>query len=176
VNREDSHIEQPERLVEQEFLAAYDKYAEPIYRHCFFRVYSEAKAEELVQDTFMKTWDYLRQGKQVHNLRPFLYRVANNLIIDYSRKRKEDSLERVMEDNPSAEPVEDDKQSPEHRLLLQQVRDSLKRLPEEAREILIMRYIDDLDPKDIAQVLNITPNHVSVKINRALKLLQQLHD
>ena len=79
------------------FLTAYDKYADAIYRHCFFRVFSKEKAEELTQETFMRTWQYLEDGKEVLNLRAFLYRVANNLIIDHSRKKKEERLDNFHE-------------------------------------------------------------------------------
>jgi RNA polymerase sigma-70 factor (ECF subfamily) len=161
-----------EHKTEQEFLEAYDAYADALYKHCFFRVYSSARAEELVQDTFMKTWDYQRKGKRVDNLRAFLYKTANNLIIDYSRKRREASLEQELDQNPGWEPA-DEKPSPEHQLMLQQMRDSLKDLPEDARQLLTWRYIDDLDPKDIAAILDITPNNASVKLNRAIQLLKQ---
>jgi RNA polymerase sigma factor (sigma-70 family) len=162
------------QATEKEFLSAYDAYADALYKHCFFRVYSRTRAEELVQDTFMKTWDYLGKGKEIENLRAFLYKTANNLIIDYSRKKREISLEQELEEKPGWEPA-DDRPTLEHNLLLQQVRDSLKQLPEEARQLLTWRYIDDLDPKDIAEILDVTPNNVSVKLNRALQLLKSLY-
>lgn len=64
--------------IEAQFLAAYDEWADAIYRHCFFRVYSKERAEELVQDTFMKTWQYLEKGNEVENLKAFLYKVAKS--------------------------------------------------------------------------------------------------
>lgn len=159
---------------ENQFLEAYDAYAEALYKHCFFRVYSSARAEELVQDTFMKTWDYLRKGGQIDNLRAFLYKTANNLIIDHSRRKHETSLEQELEANPGWEPA-DQQPPPEHQTLLRQVRDSLEQLPAEERQLLIWRYIDDLDPKDIALILEITPNNVSVKLNRAMQLLKRYY-
>lgn len=158
---------------EQEFLAAYDAYAEAIYRHCVFRVYNAELAEELMQETFMKTWQYLAKGNEIENLRAFLYRVANNLVIDYSRRKKEDSLEAMMSQHPDFEPSMDISKKLEHNLLLDQVLKELKTLPAEIQEILTLRFVDDLDPKDIAVILGITPNNASVRINRALRLLQQ---
>src|ERR1044071_643544 len=108
-----------EQQTENEFLAAYDSYSQALYKHCFFRVYSAAKAEELVQDTFMKTWDYIRKGHKVENLKAFLYKTANNLIIDYSRKKRDVSLEQQLDENPGWEPA-DDQPTPQHNLLLQQ--------------------------------------------------------
>ena len=65
---------------EQEFLDAYKQYADSIYRHCYFRVYNKELAEDLTQETFIKTWKYIAQGKEIKNIKAFLYRVAVNLI------------------------------------------------------------------------------------------------
>jgi RNA polymerase sigma-70 factor, ECF subfamily len=158
--------------IQQQFLSAYDNYSEAIYRHCFFRVYSKVRAEELVQETFMRVWQYLMQGKKVENLRAFLYRVANNLIIDESRKKKEESLEILMEKSPAYEPSYEGHKSIEKKILYNEVVDGMKDLPPDYKEILVLRYIDDLDPKEIAQILETNANNVSVKINRAVKALK----
>lgn len=159
--------------LEQEFLNAYDQYADAIYRHCVFRVYNNALAEEMMQETFMKTWQYLAKGNKVENLRAFLYRVANNLVIDYSRKKKEDSLESMIEQHPDFEPSSDPNPQMEKQLLLEQIKNKMNDLPPDVRHILTLRFIDDLDPKEIAVVLDISPNNASVRINRALRQLQQ---
>ena len=67
--------------LQEGFLNAYDAYADAIYRHCFFRVFSKERAEELAQETFMKTWEYVARGNVIENYKAFLYRVTNNLII-----------------------------------------------------------------------------------------------
>lgn len=158
--------------IQKQFLDAYENYQAAIYRHCFFRVYSKTRAEELVQETYMRAWQYLAQGKVVENLRAFLYRVANNLIIDESRKKKEDSLEVLMEKSPAYEPFYEGGKSIEKQVLYHEVIEGMKFLPEDYREILMLRYIDDLDPKEIAEILDTNANNVSVKINRAVKALK----
>jgi RNA polymerase sigma-70 factor, ECF subfamily len=154
------------------YLEAYEAYSEAIYKHCFFRVYSQTRAEELVQETFMRVWQYLSQGKTVDNMRAFLYRVANNLIIDESRKKKEESLEILMEKSPAFEPSYEGHKTIQQGVLVKEVIEKMKDLPPDYREILILRYIDDLDPKEIAQILDTNANNVSVKINRAIKALR----
>ncbi len=162
--------------IEKEFLEAYDALSEPLYRHCFFRVFSESKAEDLVQETFMKTWQYISKGHTVENLKAFLYRVANNLVIDYSRKKKEDSLDSILADLPQLEPSYDGKKEIERDVLLAQVFEVIHGLPDDVRQLLLLRYGEDLDAKEIAQILKITPNNASVRLNRAHKLLQDLLD
>lgn len=159
----------------QSFLSAYDEYGDAIYRHCYFRVLSKELAEELVQETYLKTWQYLEAGNEVDNLRPFLYRVATNLIIDHVRKKKEASLDQILEVNPQDEPAGMDERDVERQTLLNQVKESFSELSQEERDLVTMRYIDDMDPREIAEVVGITPNHVSVKLNRAVsKLRKQL--
>jgi RNA polymerase sigma-70 factor (ECF subfamily) len=120
----------------------------------------------------MRVWQYLMQGKKVENLRAFLYRVANNLIIDESRKKKEESLEILMEKSPAYEPSYEGHKSIEKKILYNEVVDGMSDLPPDYKEILVLRYIDDLDPKEIAQILETNANNVSVKINRAVKALK----
>ena len=52
---------------EKEFLDAYQQYADAIYRHCFFRVYNRDLAQDLTQETFIKTWKYISEGKEIKN-------------------------------------------------------------------------------------------------------------
>lgn len=155
------------------FLAAYDEHADAIYRHVYFRLLAKERAEELVQETFLKTWQYLDAGNEVDNLRPFLYRVATNLIIDHVRRKKEASLDQALEANPLAEPVGSDERDVERHALLGQVKESFATLSPEDRALVTMRYIDDMDPREIAEILDITPNHVSVKLNRAVAKLKK---
>ena len=160
--------------VKNSFLAAYDEHADAIYRHCYFRLLDKDRAEELTQDAFLKTWQYLESGNEVDNLRPFLYRVATNLVIDHVRRKKEDSLDAALEANPQAEPVGTDARDVERNVLLNQVKRSLAELGQEERDLVTMRYIDDMNPREIAELMGITPNHVSVKLNRAVTRLRTL--
>ena len=158
---------------ENQFLKAYDTYSESIYRHCFFRVWRKGRAEELLQETFLRLWTYLIEGNKIENVRALLYKIANNLIIDESRKKKEESLDQILENPERPEPKSNDHQDIEKNILIQEVLSQIQVLGDEDRNLLVMRFIDDLDPKDIAEILNISANNVSVKINRALKNLKE---
>ena len=162
------------RDVQQAFLAAYDDYADAIFRHCYFRVFRKSRAEELTQEAFMKTWEYLAAGNQVLNIRAFLYRVANNLIIDESRKAKEASLENILANDASLEPADNAPLKMEQALANKEILETLHALSAADREIITLRYMDDLDPKEIAEILNISANAVSVRIHRALAELKKL--
>lgn len=155
-----------------DFLRAYDQYADAIFRHCYFRVYDREKAKELSQECFMKTWEYLSQGKQVDNLRAFLYRVANNLIIDSSRKKKEASLDAMMDEG--FEPVGAGPDSATVAAEAGQMIALIERLDGKYRDAVRMRYLDDLSPKEIAAALGESENVISVRIHRGIKQLREL--
>ncbi len=164
---------------ERAFLDAYDRYADALYRHCTFRVFSKEFARELVQETFMKTWGYLAGGKRIENLRAFLYRTAHNLIIDASRRKREQSLEAMREGHGDEErpfePGDAGAQAHdiERRADIGKIFATLKNLPEEIRTTLTLRYVDDLEPREIADILGISANAASVRIHRALETLKK---
>src|SRR3989344_7358867 len=137
-----------DRDIEKEFLSAYDKYADALFRHCYFRVYDRERAKDLAQEIFCRTWSYLAEGKRIDNLRAFLYRVANNLIIDEARKKKPLSLDQIMEEGFS--PKDESSPNIEQRLIVKDVIQKLELLEEQYRNIIQMRFIDELSPKEIA--------------------------
>ncbi len=156
----------------EQFLKAYDGLSDAIFRHCYFRIGDRERAKDLMQDTFVKTWQYISQGKKVDNLKSFLYRVANNLIIDEYRKKKESSLDTMMADG--FDPGFDDRKKNEQAIDAKQVIDTINQLDEKYREVILMRYIDELSPKEIAEITRENENNVSVRLHRGLKQLKEI--
>ncbi len=167
---------------EQAFTRAYEEHADALFRHCAFRVSSRERALELTQETFMKTWDAVAKGQDVRNYRAFLFRVLNNLIIDEYRKKKNLSLDAMLEQEGVSEgsfadlqtgSLEEVVERLEIHLQSEQLAEALNTLPESYRTVLIMRFINELRPKEIAQILEESENAVSVRINRGLKKLHE---
>lgn len=159
--------------LEKQFLKAYDEFADPIFRHCYFRVFNRERAKDLMQETFTKTWEYLNGGnKRVDNLRAFLYRVANNLIIDNSRKKKEDSLESMQEEG--FDPGVDTRGQLMSFMEAGEAIKVLDKINPKYKQVIQMRYIDDLSPKEIAEALGESENNVSVRLHRGLKELREI--
>ena len=82
---------------EECFLAAFEEYSDALFRHASLRVSDRERSVDLVHDTFTTVWGYVRGGHEIEQFRPFLYKVLNNLIIDEYRKRKEASLDAILE-------------------------------------------------------------------------------
>ena len=156
--------------LEEEFLQAYDQYADAIFRHCYFRVFDRERGKDLMQDTFMRAWEYIAKGEKVLNMRAFLYRVANNLIVDEARKKKEASLEKLQEEG--FDPSTDDTQHWKNRIDSDRVLESLVHIDESYRSILVMRFVNDLSPSEIAEITGESANTISVRIYRGLKQLR----
>lgn len=153
-------------------LKAYEDYADAIFRYCFVRIRHRELARDLMQDTFIKTWDYLRNGNQVNNIRAFLYKVANNLIIDYSRKKKEASLDALMDQGFDASGTEEEVMATT--IDAQYVVKMLTRLDEKYRDVIYYRYVDDLPIQEIAEIIGESDNVVSVRLHRGIQQLKKL--
>ena len=159
--------------LEKEFLAAYDEYSDALFRHCMIRVRDRDVAKDIVQETFSRTWLYLSEGKKVEYIRAFLYRVANNLIVDGARKKKSSSLDALMEDDGFEvrdESIRDFADVPAAREAVAM----LKSLDEIYRTAITMRFIDEMSPREIAQTLGVSENVVSVRIHRGIERLSKM--
>jgi len=155
------------------FMTAYDAHAEAIFKHCYFRLFNRERAKEIMQDTFLRTWEQMSIKRvDIKNIRAFLYRIATNLIIDETRKKKTDSLDVLREHG--FDPSETTEEAIFNRLDVEQVKDVLKTMDEKYREVIVMKYIDDLTVKEIAEVLDVSQNVISVRIHRGLKELKRL--
>lgn len=163
----------PNANLEEEFLQAYDAYADAIFRHCYYRLFDRERAKDVMQDAFIRTWEYMQKGEKVDNIRALLYRIANNLIIDFVRKKKETSLDAMQEEG--FDPATDDDMSHiADRLDGGQAMEALKQLDDTHREVLVLRYVNGLQPAEIAEITGETANTVSVRIHRGLGKLKIL--
>ena len=157
---------------EEKFLSYYDRYADPIFRYCFYRLYHKRElAKEITQETFLRAWELSRKN-DVDNMRALLYKIARNLIIDYSRKKKEESVEELEEagHTMSHDPSEHLYNSIEFKQLVK----DLDALETEYKEVLLMRYVDDLKPREIAEITGESVNVISVRITRAKQAIRTI--
>ena len=158
--------------LEAKFIKTYDDHSDAIFRHCYFRVYNRDIAKDITQDTFTKTWQYLADGGEIENIKAFLYKTATNLIIDLSRKKQTISLETIRE--TGFEPSYDDSKDINNSIEVKRVLKIINKLDTAYKDAVIMRYVEDLSPKDIAKVLRESENNVSVRIHRGIKKLKEL--
>lgn len=163
---------------EDRFLKAFEDYNDALFRHASIRVSDREKAIDIVHDTFTKVWSYTRSGHQIDSYRSFLYKVLNNLIIDEYRKRKEASLDALLEvegvdEGAFPELSESTVEALAATIDGRKAFDLLAELPDVYKEVIILRFVDELGPREISELIEETENVVSVRIHRGLKLLRQ---
>jgi RNA polymerase sigma-70 factor, ECF subfamily len=164
---------------EDRFLKAFSEYSDALFRHASLRISDRERAIDLVHDTFTKVWTYIRSGHEIENYRPFLYKVLNNLIIDEYRKQKESSLDALFEregvdEGSFPELSESTVEALAATIDGKQAFDLIAKLPEVYREVLIMKFVDGLGPREISTLIEETENVISVRIHRGLKLLRDI--
>ena len=160
-------------------MKAFEEYSDALFRHAFLRISDRERAIDVVHDTFTKVWTYVRNGHEVDQFRPFLYKVLNNLIIDEYRKAKEASLDALMaidgvDEGTFDELSENTVESLAATLDGKKAFELLAEMPDTYKEVIILKFVDGLGPKEIAGLLEESENVVSVRLHRGLKVLRQL--
>lgn len=161
---------------EKQFLEWYDRYVGKIYRYIYFRVGAAETAQDLTSEVFLKSWQYLN-SRGVNNPRAFFYQVARNLITDFYRKK--DSLPISLEE--IADKTFSDKISDKNEferktgvsLEMETVKRALKKLNGDYQEIIIWHYLDELEIKEIAEILDKREGTVRTLLSRALNELRE---
>lgn len=163
---------------EARFLKAFDEYNDALFRHASLRISNREKAIDLVHDTYTKVWSYIRDGYEIENFRPFLYKVLNNLIIDEYRRRKESSLDALFEVEGVDEGSFEELSESSVEVLAATIDgrrafELLEELPDQYREVILYRFVDGLGPREISELIEESENVISVRIHRGLRLLRQ---
>lgn len=161
------------------FIKAYDLYLNDIYRFIFFKVGAHEEAEDLAAAVFLKTWDYIQNNEisAYPSLKSFLYKVARNLVIDHYRKK---SLEKsaIAGADPAGLDVPDENQDIHRQLELHDdysfIENKLFELKDEYREVIALKYINELSVAEIARTLDKSRGNVRVLIYRAIKALREV--
>lgn len=153
--------------------AAYQDYAKKLGYYASFKVHSRETAEDLVQDTFMKTWKYLAKGGKIEMMRSFLYHVLNNLIVDEYRKHKTASLDVILE--KGIEPSIDTSERLINTLDGTSALFLIHRLPERYQKVMRMRYLWSLSLEEMSRLTRQPKNTVAVQLHRGLEKLKLLY-
>lgn len=148
------------------YLDCYEAHSDSIFRYCFYKTSDREKALDLTQDVFMKAWEFIQEGNEVRNMKSLLFTMATHLIIDEYRKRKTLSLDRLTEEGLDLKDTTVVDKSLEFDISY--IKKMLHTLPEPYRDVIILRYIEDLEVKEIAKILSESENVISVRIHRAL--------
>jgi RNA polymerase sigma-70 factor (ECF subfamily) len=169
-------LERAQRGDADAFEKIYDFYVDKIFRFIFLKTGSKENAEDMASETFLRFWNFVRKEKiNRDSAEPILYKIARNLIIDYYRKKEIITLEI---DEVIANRITDDQQNYIERMInreeVQEMMETLKELKDEYQEIIILRFVEDMDLDEIAEITGKTNGSVRVLSHRALKSLEKV--
>jgi RNA polymerase sigma-70 factor (ECF subfamily) len=133
-----------------------------------YLLHDRAAAEELAQDVFLLLHRHLGELQSQEHVVFWLRRVTTNRCISEMRRRQR-RPEVPIEDAPEPQVAN----SAEDPFAGEQLRRMVATLPEKFRIVVVLRYQEDLDPEDIARVLEISVNTVKSQLQRALTMLRQ---
>ncbi|MGF1677731.1 MAG: RNA polymerase sigma factor SigZ [Candidatus Methylacidiphilales bacterium] len=132
------------------------------------RVGSDAEAEDLRQEVFMKLQKQLEEGHTIQDLGAWLYRSARNAVIDHYRMRK--SSEPVDESLPEDE--SDRHNDPDLAPLMASFRRMIHALPDGYREAVLLADIEELSHKEVAEHLGLSLSATKSRILRGRAMLR----
>jgi len=168
---------------EKAFEAIVKKYKKSLHFTVFNIVRDEKVAEDITLDSFMRVFTNIQNYNETYSFSTWLFTIATNLAIDYTRSKKHirfktsdedahnagiylDTLENKQIETPEATLI-----NKNQRKLLEKL---LKQIKPEQRKIIELRYFEELSYKEIADVLDISVSMVKTKLHRAKKQLQKV--
>lgn len=157
------------------------RHKDRIYTYILRIIKNEDKANDIFQETFVKAIMTIKQGRYVENGKfpAWISRIARNLIIDYYRQEKSENVQSAdLTDIDVLNRKELCEATIEEVIINQQIRDDVKRLinelPDLQREVLNMRYYQNLSFKEIAEQTGVSINTALGRMRYALINLRRI--
>jgi len=147
----------------------YARHAQAVFRFFASRLDNQLDAEDLTEDVFLRVWrslpNYHEKGVPFS---AFLFRIANNALIDHYRKVNSPSSEVSIED----ESLQDNRHNPEdvvaENIEHDELRNVLEKLRDDYRDVLILRFLSELSPVETAKVMDRSVGAIRILQHRAL--------
>ncbi len=148
----------------------YDLFVDPIYRYLYYRA-GAAEAEDLTELVFLKTWENIRSYRpRNRRFSAWLFRIAHNVVVDFYRSNHFKA--ELSEDIPDLR-IEADSINRTHRHFDQKILGrAMKELKDHYRQILVLKYMNDLSNEEIAQIMGRSQAALRILQFRALKSLK----
>jgi RNA polymerase sigma-70 factor (ECF subfamily) len=156
----------------KEYKKIYLKNFEGLWRYVLSRVRNKEVAEDIVSESFIALFDNLKNIVHKEAIRAYLYRIAQNKIVDSYRNKKEISMNSDYFDNISE--MKNEKSKTNIGSLEAKTERVLCALPQSYQEVLRLRYLSGLKLSEVATLLNKSLGNIKVIQNRALKKAKQI--
>ncbi|MFA5087376.1 MAG: RNA polymerase sigma factor [Candidatus Paceibacterota bacterium] len=161
-----------------DFLIA--RYLKPIYGFAYSYCGNSAEAEDITQEAFVKIWKNIKKFDQKKKFKPWLFEIAKNTAIDFSRKKKSIPFSRFENDkgeNVLLETLRDKAPLPlaacERKDMISRVADAINKLSIKYKEVVLMRLNEQLTFQEIANILGESVDTIKSRYRRAIMELKQ---
>ncbi len=147
----------------------FEEYQPRLFRFIWHMVRSEAAANDLVQNIFLKIWRGRQRWRPGNSLQGYLYRAAKNSALNYLRDSKSDRREEITEKHMAVGDPATDLEEKETSRAIQECIDAL---PPGCRSVFVMSRYEESKYKEIAETLEISIKTVETQMGRALRRLR----
>jgi RNA polymerase sigma-70 factor (ECF subfamily) len=157
-----------------DFEALYARHSREVWALAYARWLNADIALDIMQEAFLRLWKQGQDGNPILNPRAWLLRVARNLAEDYAKsafRRNGTHPPQTMNGVKSRDPLPIERMEQEE--MFGQLRDELEKLSPADREILTLRYALEYNANDIADMLEINPTAVHMRLSRARQRLAE---
>jgi len=171
-----AYINGNENAIEQLILRHKDR----VYSYIYYKVKDEELAEDIFQDTFIKVINTLKKGKynDEGKFLPWVLRIAHNLVIDFFRKNARMPLVKGTEDfdifDVISSPNRNIEQTIQSTQVYKHLRSLIKHLPNDQKEVIMMRMYFDMSFKEISDMTNVSINTSLGRMRYALINLRKM--
>lgn len=157
---------------EAAFGEIYNLFFKKIYRFIFFRVGHKEVAEDLAEDVFLKAFSKIASINESGAFEGWLYQIARNLVIDYYRQKKSivalEDIENTLEYETNVIDIVNLQEQQKVFLKL------LKELGAEQQVVIKLKFLEDLENSEIAELMHKNEGAIRVIQHRAIIKLQEL--
>jgi len=158
-----------------------NRHKSSVYSYIYFIVRNREMAEDIFQETFMKAIVTIKQGRYTENgkFRAWINRIAHNLIIDNYRQEKNEQT--ISNDECEVDLLNNSKLADgtiEDQLVKEQIFSDVKKLieylPNNQREVLLLRYYQDLSFKEISDITGVSINTALGRMRYAILNMRRM--
>ena len=149
------------------------------YRNQVFRLAlrmcgNEADADEVAQEAFLSAWKGLPNFRGESRFSTWLYQLTTHAAIDLMRREKRQAAAEDIDEITAADDGPSPQQQVERTETQREIRSALMQLPEEYRQVLLLRFMQELSYEEIGQTLKLPAGTVKSRLNRAKAQLKDI--
>lgn len=161
-----------------QFITYYNDYKHKVYSFVLYRVGGDsALAEDITSATFLKAYEKFERYDDTYAFSTWIFTIARNTVTDHYRAHKGenidiDEVQEIIEDERVDEA--DWQLAIDRELKLPEIYAALEKLPDNQKEVVILKYLEDHTTKEIAEIIDQSEGYVRLALSRGLKRLQPL--